>query len=154
MTTRQPTELDPATERALAADLFNHTWRLLERPDRTTDQDDEMVHAAHASRYHWGRVGDAANIATGEWQCARVYAALGRPESALHHARRCLAVCEANGLADFHIAAAYEGMARAHATAGDLAAAREWKARATAALDGIAEEDDREIVAGDVSALP
>lgn len=154
MTQRQPIELDPATERALAAELFNHTWQLLDLPDRTPAQDDEMVHAAHASRHHWGRVGDATHIATGEWQCARVYAVLGRPEPALHHARRCLEVCEANGLADFHIAAAYEGMARAHATAGDLAATREWKARATAALEGIAEEDDREIVASDIAALP
>ena len=27
--------LDPATRRKLAADLFNHTWTLLEKPDRT-----------------------------------------------------------------------------------------------------------------------
>ena len=154
MTQRPPTVLDPATERALAADLFNHTWRLLELANRTPAQNDEMVHAAHASRHHWGRVGGATHIATGEWQCARVYAVLGRPEPALHHARRCLQACETYGLADFHIAAAYEGMARAHAAAGDLAAAREWKARASAALQGIAEDDDREIVASDIASLP
>jgi hypothetical protein len=33
MTTELPTELDPATERTLAADLFNHTWSLLEMPE-------------------------------------------------------------------------------------------------------------------------
>ena len=154
MTTTLPTELDPATERALAADLFNHTWTLLERSDRTPDQDEEMVHAAHASRHHWGRVGDAGNWAVGEWQVARVYAVLGRADASLHHARRSLALCEANGLADFRLAAACEGVARAYLAAGDATAVREWKARATAALDGIADADDRELIANDIATLP
>lgn len=66
------TDLDPATRRKLAADLFNHVWRLLETESRTPEQDDEMLHAAHASRYHWGEVGEGINLARGEWQCARV----------------------------------------------------------------------------------
>ena len=154
MTTTLPTELDPATERALAADLFNHTWTLLERADRTAAQDDEMVHAAHASRHHWGRVGDAGQWAVGEWQVARVYSVLGRAEPALHHARRSLELCQANGLGGFHLAAAYEGLARAHLAAGEAAAMRDWKAKATAALAGIADADDREIVANDIATLP
>lgn len=154
MTTQLPSELDPATERSLATDLFNHTWRLLELPDRTPVQDDEMLHAAHASRHHWGRVGDATNLAIGEWQCARVYAVLGRGEPSVHHAQRSLEICEANGLRDFQIAAAYEALARAYATYGDSAALREWKSRAEAALAGIADPDDREIIAGDIATLP
>src|SRR4029079_5370428 len=100
MTTALPTELDPVTERAIAVDLFNHTWTLLQRPDRTAEEDEAMVHAAHASRHHWGRVGDAGSWAVGEWQIARVYAVLGRAEASLHHARRSLELCEANGLGD------------------------------------------------------
>jgi DNA-binding transcriptional MerR regulator len=148
------TDLDPATRRKLAADLFNHTWTLLELEHRTPEQDDEMLHAAHASRYHWGEVGEGVNLGRGEWQCARVYAVLGRAEPALWHARRCLAINEANGIADFDIAAAYEAMARAHATAGDLVEAAAWKARASSALDGITDPDDREIIEGDLATLP
>src|SRR5439155_13917343 len=81
--------------RELAVDLFNHAWALLRLPERTPEQDDELIHAAHASRHHWSEVGTAANLARGEWQVSRVYAALGRAEPALHHARRCLAYCEA-----------------------------------------------------------
>ena len=69
-----PAGLDTVAERALAAALFNHVWTLLETPDRTPAQIDEMIHAAHASRYHWG-TSAAPNIARGEWQCSRVYAA-------------------------------------------------------------------------------
>ena len=154
MTTTLPTEIDPATERALAADLFNHVWTMLETADRTPVQDDEMVHAAHASRHHWGRVGDAGNLTVGEWQCSRVYAVLGRAEPALYHARRSLEICEANGLDDFRIAAAYEALARASAVAGDRAAADGWKVKAVEALDGIADADDREIIEGDIATLP
>ena len=148
------TDLDPATRRKLAADLFNHVWTLLETENRTPEQDDEMLHAAHASRYHWGEVGEGVNLARGEWQCARVYAVLGRAEPALWHARRCLAINEANGIADFDIAAAYEAMARAHLAAGDVAETAAWKARAAAALDGITDPDDREIIEGDLATLP
>ncbi len=86
----------PESERQLAADLFNLVWTLLEQTGRTTEDDDRMVHAAHASRYHWGQVGGPEQLAIGEWQCARVYSVLGRAEPALHHARRCLEIATAN----------------------------------------------------------
>jgi DNA-binding transcriptional MerR regulator len=151
----EPTELDPATRRKLAADLFNHTWTLLERSDRTPEQVDEMIHSAHASRYHWGEVPDreAVNLARGEWQCSRVYAVLGRAEPALWHARRCLEINEAAGIADWDIAAAYEAMARAYTVAGDIDQVATWKAKAVAALNAIADPDDREIVEGDIATL-
>jgi DNA-binding transcriptional MerR regulator len=149
-----PPELDAASRRALASGLFNHVWTLLENPDRTTIQDDEMVHAAHASRYHWGEVGDAENVAIGEWQCARVYSTLGRGEPAVHHARRCLEITEEHGLGGWKLASAYEGLARASAVAGDLHGAREWKSKAEAAVLGVTEQDEREIVEQDIATLP
>jgi DNA-binding transcriptional MerR regulator len=149
-----PPELDSATRRALASGLFNHVWTLLETPDRTTEQDDEMVHAAHASRYHWGEVGDSSNLAIGEWQCSRVYAVLGRQEPALHHARRCLAITEQSGVGGWLLASAYEAMARASAVAGDRAAAVDWKSKAQAAIETVPEKDDRQIVEQDIATLP
>src|SRR3984957_11424955 len=69
-------------ERLLAAQLFNETWRLMEQENRTVADDDRMIHAAHASRCHWGLVPEAtpANLARGEWQISRVYAVLRRAE--------------------------------------------------------------------------
>ena len=153
-TSPAPTEIDPATRRTLAVGLFNHVWTLLEKPDRTPEQDDEMMHAAHASRYHWGEIGEAVNLARGEWQCSRVYAVLGRAELALWHARRCVGINEANGIADWDIASAYEAMARAYLTAGDLAEVATWKAKAQAAAEAIADPADREVIEGDLATLP
>jgi len=149
-----PTEIDPDTRRKLAADLYNHAWSLLELTDRTPDQDDEMLHAAHASRFHWGEVGDAANRARGEWQCSRVYAVLGRGEPALHHARRCLEICEANGIGDWDLAAAYEALARATVVAGDHVEAAAWRTKAVAATAAIADPDDRGQIEGELATLP
>ena len=149
-------ELDQATRRALAVGLYNHTWTLLENPNRSAEQGDEMLHAAHASRYHWGEVGELVNLARGEWQVSRVYAVLGRGEPALYHARRCVEINEANadGREDWDLGSAYEAMARAAAVAGDRAASDEWKARAIAELAGITDAEDRQVLEQDLATLP
>ena len=49
--------LDPEAQRRLGIDLFNRTWTLIERPARTPAEDDELLHCAHASAYHWAQVG-------------------------------------------------------------------------------------------------
>ena len=90
----EPQQRDPETHKRLGIDLFNKTWSLLKKEMRTRDEDDEMLHCAHASAYHWLQVGTRANRARSEWQCSRVYAMLGRAEPALAHARRCLELVE------------------------------------------------------------
>ena len=149
-----PAALPPEEERRLAADLFNEVWTLLERTGRTVEDDDRMVHAAHASRHHWGRVGGPQQVAIGEWQCARVYSVLGRAEPALHHARRYVEIATANEVEDWVVASAYEGLTRAHLTAGDTAAARAERERAVAACERVADPEDREVVASDLAGLP
>jgi hypothetical protein len=93
MAGRPVQQLDAAAERQLAVDLFNHVWTLMDLPSRTPAQDAEMIHAAHASRHHWGVIGEPVNWARGEWQVSRVYCVLGRGEPALYHAGRCLELC-------------------------------------------------------------
>jgi hypothetical protein len=106
--------------RQLGVSLFNHVWTLLELPERTPAQDDELVHAAHASRHHWAQVGEARHLARGEWQISRVYSVLGRGEPALHHARRCLELLEESGDGeDWDVPFAHEAVARAALVAGD-----------------------------------
>jgi DNA-binding transcriptional MerR regulator len=150
-------DLDGATQRQLGVDLYNSTWTLLEKPDRTPAETDEMIHRAHASRWHWARVGTDVNLARGEWLCSRVYATLGRGEPALWHARRCVEINEglsAEQRESWDLPAAYEAMARASFTAGDSASGALWKAKALAALEEIPDVDDREPIAQDLATLP
>jgi hypothetical protein len=148
-------ELDEKGRRQIAAALFNHVWALLNKPDRSAEDDDEMVHAAHASAYHWLEVGTVANRARSEWQCSRVYSVLGRAEPALHHARRCLELCESapDEIEEFDLPFAYEALARANAVAGDVEAAREWLARARSAGEKIVDEDDRVLLESDLASI-
>jgi hypothetical protein len=139
--------------RQLGVDLYNHVWSLLEKDDRTREEDDEMLHAAHASRYHWGEVGSAENLARGEWQCSRVYAVLGRGEPATHHAQRCLDLCVENGIGDWDLAAAYEALARAQRVAGNEEEFRRNLELGRHAARKIAEEDDREHIERDLESL-
>jgi hypothetical protein len=138
-------------ERQRGVDLFNEVWRLME----SREDDDRMLHATHASRYHWGEAEECKpeNLARGEWQVSRVYTVLGRVEPALWHAQRCLEHCEEHGIGDFDIAYAYEGLARAHALAGD-GEAEAWKEKARAAGEAIADPEDREHFDEDYATLP
>ncbi|HLX19745.1 MAG TPA: hypothetical protein VKR23_06300 [Gaiellaceae bacterium] len=141
------------TDRELGIELFNKTWALMESPDRDPD---ELLHCAHASAYHWMQAGTVANRARSEWQCSRVYAVLGRPEPALHHARRCLEICESapDEIEEFDLPFAYEALARAYAVGGDEAGAREWLDRARTASERIADEDDRVLLEADLATIP
>jgi DNA-binding transcriptional MerR regulator len=145
--------LDAADERRIAVGLFNHVWTLMELPDRTPEQIDEMIHAAHASRYHWGVIGKPENRARGEWQISRVYSILGRGEPALWHAQRCLDVCRENGIGDWDLAFAYEALARASRVAGDLAGRERNLELAREAGRAIAEEEERQLLEMDLQTV-
>jgi DNA-binding transcriptional MerR regulator len=147
--------LDAETHRRLGIDLFNKTWTLMEKTDRSSEDDDEMVHCAHASAYHWFHVGTRANRARSEWQCSRVYAILGRAEPALDHARRCLEIVEASPdqMEEFDLPAAYEALGRAHSVAGDLDEARRYVQLGREATARIADEDDRGIMEADFATI-
>jgi hypothetical protein len=81
-------------------------------------RDKEMLNLAHASRYHWGVLGGARQQAVGDWQLSRAYSALGDSGLALQFALSSLSLCEGKHL-DGLVPSALEGVARAHAIAGD-----------------------------------
>jgi hypothetical protein len=146
--------LDRETERQLAAGLFNEVWRLLDMPKRRPEQDDEMLHAAHASRYHWGNVGEPVTLARGEWLCSRVYAVLRRPSSAIWHAHRCLELLtDFGGGENWDEASAYEALARAYSVAGDKKQRDAWLARAREALRSVSDPTEREPIEEDLKSI-
>lgn len=142
--------MTPEEERQLAVDLFNDVWRLLE----SRANDERMLHAAHASRYHWGEIGEVKNLARGEWQCSRVYTVLGRAEPALHHALRCLAYCEGGEVEDWDLPYAYEAIARAYLTADDNEQAAAYAHLAREAGEKVADPEDRDHLFEDLATLP
>jgi DNA-binding transcriptional MerR regulator len=147
--------LDREAHRQLGVDLFNKTWTLMDKEGRTREEDDEMIHCAHASAYHWVHAGTPANRARSEWQCSRMYTVLGRAEPALHHAQRCLEICEASpeALEDWDLPFAYEALARAHSVAGNAADARGFVELGRAGAAAVADDDDRRLVESDLATI-
>ena len=140
--------------RRFAVDLFNRSWDLLEQGERSADEDAEMLAAAFGSAWHWQQVGTAENIALGDHQIAKIASHVGQPALALHYARRALEAIEIGHFGDWQVAAAYEGMARACAAAGDAAQRDYWVQRCTIALGAVPDAADRSVVAEQLLNLP
>lgn len=138
--------------REIATELFSQVLGLLHRDDRTCAENDRMIHAAHASRFHWEFGGTALNLALGEWQCARVHIAMKQTESALHHAWRYLEHAESYGLGAFHIAHAHLTVAAALA-AKDPDEAAHQLALAEELMPHITGEEEQKVLARDIEEL-
>lgn len=150
---RKADPLSKAQHRKIGADAFNYTWSLLDRKRRTKEEDDEMLNAAHASRYHWGHAGTALNRSIADWQISRVYAVLGRAEPALFHAQRSLEVARKARLGRFYLAYAYEALARASLVAGDRRKCARCTKEARRLGAKVRDRDDRRMLFEDLDAL-
>lgn len=135
--------VDEEVHRKLAADLFNFTWDFIEKTVRSEIEDETMINAAHASRFHWGLVGKPVNFARGEWQISRAYSVVYRAEPALYHAKKSLELCLVNQLGHFDLGFAHEAMARAYAVQGDTTQRDENIGHARQAAENVGEEEDR-----------
>jgi tetratricopeptide (TPR) repeat protein len=136
-----------------AVEFNNKTWALLGKGDRTQEEDELMVHSAHASCRHWLDAGTGVNHQRGEWLIAHVYAQLGMAEAALRHAQRCLELTgqHADEMADFDRAYAYEAVARANAIIGNRAEALKYVELAEKAGEAIADQQSKELFVGDLN---
>jgi hypothetical protein len=151
-------ETPESDHRQLGVATFNHVWRLLEQENRTREEDDEMLHEAHASAYHWLKAPECRpeNRVRSEWICSRVYAVLGRAEPAVHHARRCFELCEQHPdeIEEFDLPFAYEALARAYAVARDAGAAERYAERGRELAQLIEDAEDRELLLRDLETVP
>src|SRR3954451_23988074 len=133
--------------RQWGVDLYNATWQLIE----SREDDDLMLHKAHASAYHWSQAPACTpvNRARAHWLVSRVSALAGLPDAARHHAEACRRWCEENAIADWDLAFAHESLARAHKLAGEPFEDEVAAARAVP----IAEDDDRDLLEKDLQDL-
>ncbi len=128
----------------LAKKLFNETWDLIDKPDRTDAENADMLHKAHTSCYLWRAADSPINNARGEWQVSHVYSLLGEGRLALLHGAYSLTICLENGIGDFDLAFGYEAVARAYKALGDQALLEENKRLGLAACEAIADKEDRD----------
>lgn len=130
---------DPAI-RALAVTSNNLAAALEEAGARSADETSAMLEAARASRECWARAGGWVEAERAEYMLAKCHLAAGDAATALDHARRCVAICEANGADAFERFFAQGVAALGHRALGDAAQFETAKASALALHATLAED--------------
>jgi tetratricopeptide (TPR) repeat protein len=134
---------------------FNQVWNLIDKPDRTPADDQEMVELCLASLWHWSQRDDCTptNLSIGYWQASRVYVLLGQAENAMRYARMCLNVSHASDVLPFYLGYAYEAMARAASAAKDHEKVAEYLAKANRVATAISDPEERDQLLEDLETI-
>lgn len=140
---------------SFAKAAFNGAWDLIDKPDRSADDDRQMLTLAFASRWHWGEVGSAENKAIADWQVAHVASLIGETSLALKYAQAAYdAARSRDDLPDWLRASTAQGLARAHACAGDRASYEVYATEARQLVEQLDDEEDRELILGQLASIP
>ncbi len=110
-----------AAHKYFAAECFNHAWDYIDKPARTKNEEDMMLHLSLASLWHWTQRKDctSTNLAIGYWQVSRVFALLGQADNARHYGELCLEASKKEDVLPYYLGIAYEALARAELVAGN-----------------------------------
>src|SRR5208282_6386095 len=116
---KPPTFDVAAADRYFAAYCFNAAWDLIEKADRTAEDDRQMITLNQASIFHWTRRPDCTdrNLSIGYWQASRIQALVGNAVESRRHGETCFGYSGA--LEPFYLAYAHEALARAACLAAD-----------------------------------
>jgi hypothetical protein len=105
-----------------SAECFNRTWDYMDKPIRTKNENEAMLHLSLASLWHWTQREDctSTNLSIGYWQVSRVFALLRQADNARHYGELCLEASQKEGVPPYYFGTAYEALARAELVAGNL----------------------------------
>ena len=132
--------------RYFAIEANNQAWALAELPSRTPAQVREMLNAAHTAALHWDAVGSELHHMRGLTLLAQAHALAGNGRFALQLVDTFAPFFSARDTDDWETAFVHTIDAFAAAVAGEAARYRTAYAAAAAAVEAIADEEDRAIV--------
>lgn len=146
-----PFETAPA-HRYFSAGCFNETWVLIDKPDRSPEDNEQMIRLAQASLWHWTQRPDCndTNLSVGYWLASRVHALVGEPDNARKYARLCQDKAPDE---PFYQGYACEAMARAEIVAGNNADGREHLEKAWHFAERVADPEEKQMLVDDLREL-
>jgi len=132
---------------------FNTAWSLMEKTNRTPEEDDQMILLTHTSLWHWMQRDDCqnSNLSVGYWQASRICSVLGRADEARRYAQLCFRHSQEEG--PFLRAYANEALARAEKVAGNSSVAAKYHAEALRLAESVEEADDRKLLLDDLASI-
>lgn len=141
------------THRHFSVKCFNDVWGLLEKENRSEEDDRLMRETAHASLYHWLRRGDCEpkNISIGLWLISRVYSSLGRGAAAMKYGEECIEASET--LEPFYLGYGYEAAARAAQVLRDRVRLDTFLKRAGDMLEQVSDAEEKGLLSTDLAML-
>jgi hypothetical protein len=139
--------------RRFAAAANNRAWELTEQT-RSATEDQEMLHAAHASAWHWAKVGAEVNRMRATMLLAEVHALLGMGRTALAYAEEMRTYFLGIQSPDWELAFVHVVHAHAAYVAGDTGEHRASYSQAVAAIAAVSSEAERRNVAGTFDRVP
>ncbi len=144
-----------AAHRYFSAHCFNEAWELLDKPDRTAEDDEQMIRLSLASHWHWTQREDCApaNISAAYWQTSRIYAVLGQAENARRYAHLCLEASQDDDMPPFYLAYAYEALARAELVAGECQTMASYLDEAHRIAETVPDEDAQSWLLDDLKTI-
>jgi hypothetical protein len=144
-----------AAHRFFAPDCFNRTWSLIDKPERTPEEDEAMLLLSMASLWHWTQRPDCTeqNLSIGYWQVSRVYALLRQVENARRYAQRCLESSQGEEVPLFCLGYAYEALARAESIAGERARMKAYLSLAYQTAERMTDMEAHEMLLADLETI-
>lgn len=142
-----------AAHKYFSAGCFNQAWDLIDKSERTPEEEQAMISLAHASIWHWTRREDCTdrNLSIGYWQASRVYALLGQADNARRYGQLSLDYSE--GAEPFYIGFAYEALARAESLAGNMAESKEYLGLARKLADSVTDPESKKMLLDDLATI-
>jgi hypothetical protein len=151
----KPTAEDVALwQKRLASQANNRAWTLAEMLQRSPEEDEEMLHAAHAAMYFWKIVGGPSNHAHAAQLLAHVYALLEQPGPAAQYLSKSLPHFRQRDTAPWELAFAHAVAAHVAAAKGDAAGHAEHYLQAKAAAERMTDAETREMFAATLRVIP
>ena len=141
-------------QRKLAAQANNRAWTLSESSSRSPQEDEEMLHAAHASNYFWRIVGSASNRAHASQLLAHVYALLKLPDPAAHYFSQAEPVFLQQECEPWERACAFLVKANVAASAGQVDVHARCYVEAERLIAALPDPEDREILYATLRVIP
>ena len=140
-----------AAHRHFSAACFNGVVKLIDKPNRSPDEDRMMVSMCHASLYHWQQRPDcnSRSLSIGYWQLSRVYALFGQADNARQYAQLCLT--HSQNEEPFYLGYAHEALARAEAITGNRAEVEKHLASARDLAAQVTNVDERGLLEADLA---
>lgn len=135
-----------------STDCFNKCWKLIEKKNRTPEDEEDMVLLTHASLWHWTQRDDyqPMNLSVAYWQLGRVYCQTKNTPMARHYGQKCVEISIENNMPPFYVGYGYEVLAHASALEANAGEAREYLRLAGEQIEKITVDKNKKLLQADL----